>query len=137
MPRLRAVGLGQAVQAALQVHVLAPGQEVVQRGVLQRRADVPAHLGALGRDVEARDRGAARGGRQQRREHVDGGGLSGPVGPEEAVDLARGDLEVDAVDGVDVALECPDEAFDDDAAMVGAHVSQRFRSFEVVNDLCR
>ena len=55
-----ALGLGQAVQAALEVHVLAPGQEVVERGLLQRGADVAAHLGALGGDVEAGHRGAAR-----------------------------------------------------------------------------
>ena len=67
---------------------------------------LPAHVGALGGDVEARHRRAARRGRQQRGEHVDGGRLAGAVGPEEAVDLARRDLEVDAVDGVDVALEC-------------------------------
>ena len=31
--------------------------------------------------------------------------LPAPFGPEEAVDLALGDLEVDAVDGLDAALE--------------------------------
>jgi hypothetical protein len=55
----------------------------------------------------------AAGGRQQRREHEDGGRTCRAVGPEEAVDLAGRDLEVDAVDGVDVALEGADEALDD------------------------
>jgi hypothetical protein len=38
---------------------------------------------------------------------------------------------------VDVALEGPDETVDDDPVVVGAHDSQRSRSLEVVNDLCR
>ena len=50
-------------------------------------------------------RRGTRGGRQQRGQHVDGGGLAGAVGAEEAVDLAGADLDVDAVDGADAALE--------------------------------
>src|SRR6185436_19157490 len=78
-------------------------------------------LGALRGDVEARHRRAAGTGRQQRGEHVDGGRLAGAVGAEEAVDLPGRHLEVDAVDGVDVAFEGPDEALDDDATMVDGH----------------
>jgi hypothetical protein len=117
--------------------VLAARQEVVERRLLERRADVAAHVGAVGGDVEAGDGGAPGGGRQQRREHVHGGRLARAVGPEEAVDLAGGDLEVDAVDGVDVALEGPHEALDHDPAMVAAHGPEGARPVEVVNDLCR
>jgi hypothetical protein len=35
--------------------------------------------------------------------------LPAPFGPEEAVDLARRDVQVDAVDGTDAAFELPDE----------------------------
>ena len=39
------------------------------------------------------------GGRQQRAEHADGGGLAGAVGPQEPIDLALANVEVEAVDG--------------------------------------
>jgi hypothetical protein len=131
------LGLGQPVEPALQLHVLAAGEEVVERGVLQRRADVPAHVGAMARHVEAGHGRAPRGRRQEGGEHVDGRRLARSVGPQEAVDLARGDLEVDAVDGADVAFERPDQALDHDAVMVAAHGPEGARHLEVVNDLCR
>src|SRR5262249_42419710 len=127
-PALGAVGLAQAVEAGLQLHVLAAGEEVVERRFLQRGADVPAHLGALGGDVEAGDRGAPGRRRQQRGEHVDRGRLARAVGPEEAVDLAGGDLQVDPVDRADVALEDAHEALDDDAVLAVAH-ALRFSAF--------
>ena len=51
--------------------------------------------------------GAAAGRPQQRRQHPHGGRLAGAVRPEEGVDLALGDLEVDAADGLDAAVELP------------------------------
>ena len=50
-----ALGARDALQAALQAHVLAAGEHRVQRHVLQRDADRGAHLRALLRDVVARD----------------------------------------------------------------------------------
>ena len=44
-----ALGLGRPCSAALQLHVLAGGEEVVQRGVLERGADDAPHLRALAR----------------------------------------------------------------------------------------
>ena len=46
-------------------------------------------------------------GQQQRRQHPHRRRLAGPVRAEEGVDLALGDLEVDAGDGDDAALEAP------------------------------
>ena len=106
----RALGARDALQAALQAHVLAAGEHRVQRDVLQRDADRGAHLRALLRDVVARDGGACRRRRQQRREDLDRRRLARAVGPEEAVDLAGRDVQVDAVDGADAALELADEA---------------------------
>jgi hypothetical protein len=60
----------------------------------------------------ARDARRSRGGRQQRREHQDRGGLAGAVRAEEAVDLAGLDAQVDAVDGARPVLELADEALD-------------------------
>ena len=50
-------------------------------------------------------RGAAAGRAQQRGQHPHRGRLAGAVRAEEGVDLALGDLEVDAVDGPDPARE--------------------------------
>ena len=54
-------------------------------------------------DVEPRHAALAGGGRQQAGEHLDGGGLAGAVGPQEAEDLAGLDLEGHAVHGREVA----------------------------------
>ena len=50
-----ALGLREPVQPALEVDVLPAGEEVVERGLLERRADRAADLRAVRRDVEARD----------------------------------------------------------------------------------
>jgi len=113
----RAIGLRQSVQPALELEVLAAGEEVVQCRLLQRGADPPAHLRALGGHVEAGDGGASRGRREQRREHVDRRGLACAVGTQEPVDLAGLDLELDAVDRADAAFELPDEATDSDSVV--------------------
>ena len=55
-----ALGPAEAVQGALQAHVLAAGEERVERRLLQRGADRAPHLGALVHDVEARHAGACR-----------------------------------------------------------------------------
>ena len=112
-----ALALGQAVQRGLEAQVLAPGQQRVERGLLERGADRLAHVGALADDVVARHARRARGGRQQRGEHQDGGRLAGAVRPEEAVDLAGLDAEVDPVHRAHAALELANEAVDLDAVV--------------------
>ena len=57
----------------------------------------------LAEQVAAGDGGLAAGGRQQRREHAQRGGLAGAVGTEEAEDLAGFDAQVDAGHGFDRA----------------------------------
>jgi hypothetical protein len=49
---------------------------------------------------------------------VDGGGLPGAVRTEEAVDLTRVDVEVDAVDGTRPLLEFANERVGLDAVLV-------------------
>src|SRR5512132_395091 len=90
--------------------MLAAGQQRIEGGNLEGGADRPANRGPLLDDVEAADACGSRCRREEGRQHVDGCRLAGAVGPEEAVDLARRDLEVDAGDGRDSALEPPDEA---------------------------
>jgi len=104
--------------------VLAPGQVRVEGDVLQRRADRGAHVGALADDVVAADRRMPRRRRQQCGEHQHGGGLAGAVRPEEAVDLAGGDPEVDAVDGAGAVLELADESLGVDSVACFRHHCQ-------------
>ena len=113
---LGALGLAEAVQGGLQAHVLAAGQQRVEGGLLQGGADRRAHLRPFGDDVVAGDPGGAGGGGEEGGQHQHRRRLAGAVGAEEAVDLALGDLEVDAVDGPGPVLELADEAFDLDAA---------------------
>ncbi len=119
------LALRDALQRRLQPHVVAPSEQRVERGLLQRRADGPPDGGALAHDVVPGHPSLPRARRQQRREHQHGGRLAGAVGPEEAVDLARLDAQVDAVDRPHAALELADEPFDLDPVLRHRVVSSR------------
>jgi hypothetical protein len=103
--------------SGLQSHVLAAGQQRVERRLLQRRADRGAHLWALLDDVEAGHPRRPFGRRQQRRQHQHRGRLAGAIGTEESVDLAGLDPQVDAVDRPRPVLELANERFDFDALL--------------------
>jgi hypothetical protein len=96
--RLR-LGAAQAEQPREQDEVLPACQVLVDRGQLAREADDAAHVIGLANDVvpEHARRPGVRA--QQRGQHLDGGRLAGAVRPEDAVDRAAGDREIDAVDG--------------------------------------
>ena len=64
---------------------------------------MPERLGLSNHVVAGHD-GAARVGPQQGREDPHGGGLAGPVRPEEAEHRLGLHLEVDAVDGLDLPV---------------------------------
>ena len=89
--------------------MLGAGEERIEGRLLEGGADHGAHLGAFADDVVAADPGGARRGRQQRGEHVDRRRLAGSVGPEEAVDLAGLDAQVDPVHRPRSLLELPDQ----------------------------
>ena len=108
-PRAARSAPRQAVERGLELHVLGAGEERVERGLLERRPDRGAHPGSLVDHVVAGHARAARRGRQQRGEHVDGRGLAGAVGAQEAEDLAGRDLDVDAVNRARALLELADE----------------------------
>src|SRR5436190_1920296 len=117
------------MEPALKAHVFPPRQQQVERRVLERDADDVANGRALADDVAAGDRrGAGRGG-QQGGQHVDRGGLPGPVRAQKPVDLARRDLEVDPVDGARPVLEFTDQALDLDP--VGRLHPASFRGVDV------
>ena len=107
--------LRHALQRRLQPHVIAARQQRVQRRLLQRGADRRPHRGALADDVVTRHARRARGGRQQRGEHQHRRRLPGAVRPQEAVDLAGRDLQVDPVDGPRAVLEFADQTLNLDA----------------------
>ncbi|MNK75158.1 hypothetical protein D3C87_946940 [compost metagenome] len=56
-------------------------------------------LGAVVRDVMGADGNATGGGSQEARDHLDRGGLAGPVGAEQTEDFTAVETEGDAVDG--------------------------------------
>jgi hypothetical protein len=113
-----ALGLAEAVEGGLQAHVLAAGQQRVERRLLQRGADRRPHPRPLLDDVEAADPRGAGGGREEGGQHQHRRRLAGAVGAEEAVDLALGDLEVDPVDGPGAVLELAGQRFDLDPALL-------------------
>ena len=115
------LGLRHALERGLEAHVLAAGEQRVERRLLERRADLAPHRGAVLHDVAPGHARGARGGRQQRGEHQHGGRLAGAVGPEEAIDLAGLDPQVDAVDRPHGTLELAHEALDLDAVGEDLH----------------
>ena len=97
---------GSAVQRRLQADQLAAGHQRVERRLLQRDADRARAPPAASLTTSWPATWALPAGRaQQRGQHPHRRRLAGAVRAEEAVDLALRDLEVDAVDGVNAALE--------------------------------
>src|SRR6185437_5090570 len=82
----------------------------VERRVLEDEADVPADLVALRRDVVAGDARVTARRAHQRAEHADRRGLPRTVGTEEAERLPRRHVEVDAADGLDLAVALDEAA---------------------------
>jgi hypothetical protein len=75
-----------------------------QRGCLGQVADPRSHGPRTAGHVEPVDLDAARARGEVAGDHPDRGRLAGPVGPEEAHDLAGRHREVDAVDGERAAV---------------------------------
>ena len=90
----------------MEAQVLLGGQVGIERGVLEHEADVAAHGVPFGDHVVPGHDGAAGRRPHQGAEDADGGRLAGAVRPEEPERLPRRDLEVDAADGLDIAVLC-------------------------------
>ena len=86
------------VELADHHEVLEAGEVLVDGGVLTARADHAAHLVGVAQHVDAVDDGGAGVGLDERREHLDGGGLAGAVGAEQRGDGALRDVEVKTVE---------------------------------------
>ena len=91
--------LRDAVQAAEIFDHLPAGHAVVDRRVGRHEADLAANLGGLGQHVVAVDGGRAAGGTQHRAEDPQGRGLAGPVGTQQAINLAGPGVKADAAQG--------------------------------------
>ena len=102
------IGHPALVDAAAQVGEVAqqlrPGEVGVEGVLGWHVADVPPDLDAVGHAVEAQDGGATPRREDEVQERPDGRRLAGAVGPEEAEDLAALDLQVEVLDGMDVAV---------------------------------
>jgi hypothetical protein len=104
-----AVRARQALQGGLKEQMFASGEDRVERRLLERGSDHRPHLRALTHEVVAAHAGAAAGRGQQRGQHQDGGRLSRAVRAEKAVDFARRDRQVDAIDRARSLTELADE----------------------------
>ena len=93
----------QPVQPSLELQQLRPRLPRVERHVLQRDTDAQPHRARLLDHVEAGDRRATARGCEQGAQHAHGRRFAGTVGAEESVDPSRFDVQVDAVDGGDIA----------------------------------
>ena len=87
-------------ESAGEAQVAATGEVGVYRSELPGQADAAAHVTGLADDVEARHGGVPGVGSREGGEGADGGGLARAVGPEQAQDRARLDVQVDAVEGL-------------------------------------
>ena len=112
---VRQLGPVEPVQAAEVLERLARGQARVEAGGAREEAQALADLEGRLHDVVSRDPGGPCGGREDRGQHAQGGGLARAVGAEQTHDLARLALEVEAahrghlpalgvVEGLDQAL---------------------------------
>ncbi len=109
----------EPVETGLEVEELPARLAVVESGVLEGDADLEADELGMAGHVVAGDESPAPRRAQQGAEHADERRLAGAVRAEEPVDLARGDGEVDAVDGPVVAELASDVLGDDGRAVHG------------------
>src|SRR5881398_138124 len=114
------------VQHAVDVHVLPRREVAVETGILEHHAESLADLGWMCGRVESVELERAARRPQQGGEHLDGGGLAGPVRPEEREDLAGSHVERDVVDSLDVAERLDDVLDADDGTI--AHDARTPRS---------
>ena len=84
--------------------VLFGGKFHVDAARLEDHSDLAAHSAGIERHVVAQDQGASGGGKHQRGEDAEHGGLAAAVGAEQAEDLRALHVEGDAVEGHAVAV---------------------------------
>src|SRR5579863_1466009 len=93
----------QAIHASGEVQEFGSGEAAEQRHAFGDDADLPFDFYGTDVEVESEDLDLPGTGREQSGEHLDGGGFPCAVGAEEAEELAGRHLQVDAVDGKQLA----------------------------------
>src|SRR5205823_5765318 len=106
---LAAHGGRHVEEPAVEVERLLGVEEAVEVGLLGQVADALVLLDVGGGLAE--DEGLAVGGEEQAEEQLDGGGLAGAVGAEQAEDLAPVDFQVEGAEG-DLFLPAPEVPVD-------------------------
>ncbi len=101
---LPADGARDAVDEGVELEVLAPGELVVERWVLEHQADALPYSGRVEGHVDAGHSRSPGGRCQQRAEDRDRRRLSGAVRPQKTKDLAGTDFEVDPLDRLELAV---------------------------------
>ena len=89
---------GQPEQAGVEGQGFEGRQVGIEVGLFGEIADAALDGGGAGGCAEDVDRAGRR--KKQAQDHLDGGGLTGAVGAEQAEDLSAGDIEGDGADGV-------------------------------------
>ena len=107
-------------EPAEHLEVLPTGEDLVDSGVLPGEPDVAPHIHGLPDDVEAADQSPAAVGADQCREDPHRGRLARAVGPEQPVDRAIWDFQVEPVEGPLVAVPLL-EAFHEDGHVWAGH----------------
>src|SRR5699024_5422383 len=94
---------GQSLQTGDEPEVLTTGELLIDRGVLSGDSDELPDPMRVASDVHAEDLRLSPADRQQGREHVDRRRLPRAVRSQESDDLPGADVEIDAVNGGEVA----------------------------------
>lgn len=107
-------GPGAAGAARPHAYGLQDGQLRREAALLEHHADAVPHRRPLAERVVAQHPDRSTGGSGLAFEEFEGGGLSGAVGAQQGEQLTAGDREVDALDGVEVAVApFQSDGFDD------------------------
>jgi hypothetical protein len=105
---------GAWIEAPEEVDELGNGELRIERRRLETHPDPRLERIRVAADVDPEDADFAAIGLAQSLEDLDGRGLARPVRPEESEDLALRDVEVDAVDGLHVAVSLGEATDADD-----------------------
>ena len=111
----------QAIGRPIERQVLAHGQRGIERELLRHVADAGPRPCRRHPQVRTRHLQRATGGRQQSAQHSERGGLSRPVGPQQAEDLAPQHLERGTGHRREVTEAAHQIAHDDDGFSIGFH----------------
>jgi hypothetical protein len=83
--------------------ILPSGEAIVKAGLLGQQSDPTPKLLAIGPDRMPEDKGIPRRGREQARQHPNGGGFASPVRSKQTEDFSGCNREIESVHRVAVS----------------------------------